>query len=122
MFLFPHCKENLKGEKYFENINEDYVPNIKDHVISTFVTKDNELRVAPNTSLHHSSILKKKINLLKKHNSGLSTLLERSDNQIKIHICTEEENQEKLNHKLTSWEITKIVISISSGWDTNDQL
>ena len=29
---------------------------------------------------------------MKKHNSGLSTLLERSDNQLKITICTEEEN------------------------------
>ena len=36
--------------------------------------------------------MKKKIKLLKKHNAGLSTLPERSDNQIKINICTEEEN------------------------------
>ena len=36
--------------------------------------------------------MKKKINLLKKQNAGLSTLPERSDNQIKINICTEEEN------------------------------
>ena len=67
-------KENLKGEKYFENIHENYVPNFKDHAISTFVTKDNEVRVVPNTSLHQNSILKKKRNLLKEHNSGLSTL------------------------------------------------
>ena len=112
----------MKGEKYFENIHENYVPNVKDHVLSTFVTKDNEVRVVPNTSLHQNSILKKKRKLLKKHNLGLSTLPERSDNQIKIHICMDEENQEKLNHKLTSWEITNIVISISSGRSTNDQL
>ena len=24
-----NCKENLKGEKYFENIHENYVPNVK---------------------------------------------------------------------------------------------
>ena len=66
------------------------------------MTKDNEVRVVLDTSLHHNSILKKKRKLLKKHNSGLSTLPERSDNQIKIHICMEEENQEKLNHNLTS--------------------
>ena len=35
---------NLKGEKDFENIYENYVPNVKDHVLSTFVTKDNEFR------------------------------------------------------------------------------
>ena len=29
---------------------------------------------------------------MKKHNSGLSTIPERSDNQTKITICTEEEN------------------------------
>ena len=39
VFLFPHRKENLKGEKYFENIHENYVPNVKDHVVYTFVTK-----------------------------------------------------------------------------------
>ena len=39
VFLFPHRKENLKGEKYFENIHENYVPNVKDHVLSMFVTK-----------------------------------------------------------------------------------
>ena len=39
VFLFPHCKENLKGEKYIENIHDNYVPNVKDHVLSTFVTK-----------------------------------------------------------------------------------
>ena len=83
---------NLKGEKDFENIHEKYVPNVKDHVLSTFLTKENEVRVVPNTSLHHNSILKNKRNFLKKHNSGLSTLPERSDNQIKINICTEEEN------------------------------
>ena len=70
-------KENLKGDKYFENIHENYVPIVKDHVLSTFVTKDNEVSVVPNTSLHPNSILKKKINLLKKHNAGLSTLPER---------------------------------------------
>ena len=36
--------------------------------------------------------MKKKRKILKKHNSGLSTLPERPDNQIKINICTEEEN------------------------------
>ena len=82
----------MNGEKYIENIHENYVPNVKDHVPSTFVTKDNEVRVVPNTSLHHNSILKKKRNILKKHNSGLSTLPERSYNQIKINICTDEEN------------------------------
>ena len=25
-------KENLKGERYFENIHENYVPNVKDHL------------------------------------------------------------------------------------------
>jgi len=34
-----NCKENLKDEKGFENIHENYVPNVKDHVLSTFVTK-----------------------------------------------------------------------------------
>ena len=68
-----NCKENLKGEQYFENIHEDYVPDVKDHVLSTFVTKYNEVRVVPNTSLHHNSILKKKRKILKKHYSGLST-------------------------------------------------
>ena len=117
-----NCKGNLKGEKYFENIHENYIPNVKDHVLSTFVTKENGVRVVPNTSLHQNSILKKKRKLLKKHNAGLSTLPERSDNQIKINICTKEENQEKINHKLTRWEIKNIVISISSGRFTNDQL
>ena len=37
------CKENLKGEKDFENIQENYVPNVKDHVLSTLVTKDGDL-------------------------------------------------------------------------------
>ena len=36
--------------------------------------------------------MKKKIKILKKHNAELSTLPERLDNQIKIKICTEEEN------------------------------
>ena len=27
-----NCKGNLKGEKYFENIHENYVPNGKDHM------------------------------------------------------------------------------------------
>ena len=80
----------MKGEKDFENIHENYVPNVKDHVLSTFVTKDSEVRVVP-TSLHQNSIMKKR-KLLKKHNSRLSTLRERSDNLIKINICTEEEN------------------------------
>ena len=75
-----------------KNIHENYVPNVKDHVPSTFVTKDNEVRVVPNTSLHQNSIPKKKRKLLKKQNSRLSTLPERSNNQIKINICTEEEN------------------------------
>ena len=48
----PNYKKHLKGEKDFENIQENYVPNVKDHVLSTFVTKDNEVRVVPNTSLH----------------------------------------------------------------------
>ena len=61
-----NCKENLKGEKDFKNIHENYVPNVIDHVLSTFVTKDNEVRVVPNTYLHHNSILKKKTKLLKK--------------------------------------------------------
>ena len=82
----------MKGEKDFENIHENYVPNVKYHVLSTFVTKYNEVSVVPNTSLHQNSILKKKIKLLKKHNSRLSILPERSDNQIKINICIEEEN------------------------------
>ena len=86
-----NCKENLKGEKDFENIHENDVPNVKYHVTSTFVTKYNEFRVVPNMSLHQNSILKKKRKILKKHISGLSTLPERSDNQIKINICTEEE-------------------------------
>ena len=47
---------NLKGAKDFENIHENYVPNVKYHVPSTFVTKDNEVRVVPNTSLHQNSI------------------------------------------------------------------
>lgn len=38
----------MKGEKYFEHIHENFVPNDKDHVISTFVTKDNEVRVVSN--------------------------------------------------------------------------
>ena len=25
----PNCKENLKGEKDFENIHENYVPNVE---------------------------------------------------------------------------------------------
>ena len=87
-----NCKEHLKGEKDFENIHENYVPNVKDHVLSTSVIKYNEVRVVSNTSLHHNSILKKKRKLLKKHNLGLSTLPERSNNQIKINICMEEEN------------------------------
>ena len=82
----------MKGGKDFENIHENYVPNVKYHVLSTFVTKYNEVRVFPNTSLHQNSILKNKRNILKKHNSGLSTLPDRSDNKIKINICTEEEN------------------------------
>ena len=82
----------MKGEKDFENIHENYIPNVKYHVLSTFVTKYNEVRVVPNTSLHQNSIMKKKRKLLKKHNSRLSNLPERSDNQIKINICTEEEN------------------------------
>ena len=45
-----NCKENLKGEKDFENIHENDVPDVKDHVLSTFVTKDNEVRVVSNTS------------------------------------------------------------------------
>ena len=86
-----NCKGNLKGEKYFETIHENSVPNIKDHVLSTFVTKDIEVRLVPNTSLHQNSVMKKKRKLLKKHNSGLSTLPKRSNNQININICTKEE-------------------------------
>ena len=67
----------MKGENDFENIHENYVPNVKDHVISTFVTKDNETTVVTNTSLHQNYFLKKKRNVLKKHNLGLSTLRER---------------------------------------------
>ena len=47
-----NCKENLKGGKDFENIHENCVPIVKDHVLPTFVTKENEVRVVPNTSLH----------------------------------------------------------------------
>ena len=65
VFLFPHRKENLKGEKYFENIHENYVPNFKYHLLSPFVTKDNEVRKIPNTSLHQNSVSKKNIKLLK---------------------------------------------------------
>ena len=36
--------------------------------------------------------MKKKRKLLKKHDAGLSTLPERSENHIKINICMEEEN------------------------------
>ena len=61
-------------------------------MLSTFVTKYSEVSLVPNTYLHQNSILKMKRNILKKHNSRLSTLLERSDNQIKINICTKEEN------------------------------
>ena len=93
-----NCKENLKGEKDFENIHENYVPNVKDHVLSTFVTKDNKVRVVPNTSLHLISILKNKRKLLKKHNSRLSTLPERSYNEIKINICTKTPTV-KLDHR-----------------------
>ena len=85
-----NCKEDLKGEKYFENIREKSVPNVEDHVLSTFVTKDNEVNVVPNTSLHQNSILKKKRKLLKKHNAWLPTLPKRLDNQIKINICMKE--------------------------------
>ena len=73
-------------------MHENYVPNVKDHVLSIFVIKYNEVRLVPKTSLHQNSILKKKRKLLKKHNLGLSTLQERSYNQIKINICMEEEN------------------------------
>ena len=69
-----NCKENLKGGKDFKNIHENCVPIVKDHVLSTFVTKDNEVRVVPNTYLYQNSILKKKRKLLNKHNSRLSTL------------------------------------------------
>ena len=82
----------MRREKDFENIHENYAPNVKDHVLSTFVTKDNEVNVVTNTYLHHNSILNKKRKILKKHNSGLSALPKRSDNQIKINTCTEEEN------------------------------
>ena len=82
----------MKGEKDFENINENYVLNVKDHVLSTFMNKDSEVSIVPNTSLHQNSILNMKRKILKKHNLGLSTLLERLDNQIKINICTKEEN------------------------------
>ena len=61
-------------------------------MLSTFVTKYNEVMVVPNTSLHQNSILNKKRKFLKNYNSGLSTLLETSDNEIKINICMEEEN------------------------------
>ena len=54
--MLSNCKENLKGEKDFENIHENYVPD-EDHVLSTFVTKDNEVRVVPNTSLCHLFVL-----------------------------------------------------------------
>ena len=47
-----NCNENLKREKDFKNIHQNHVLNVKDHVLSTFVTKDNEFRVVPNTSLH----------------------------------------------------------------------
>ena len=39
----------MKGEKDFENIHENYVPNVKDRVLSKFVTKENEVRVVPNS-------------------------------------------------------------------------
>ena len=94
----------MKGEKYFENIHENYVPNVKDHVLYTFMTKYNEARVVANTSLRQNFILKKKRKLLKKHNSGLSTLPERSDNQIKINICTEEENVLEVLSGVYHWE------------------
>ena len=48
-------------KKDFENIHENYVPNVKYHVLSTSVTKYNEVRVVPNTSLHQNSILKKDV-------------------------------------------------------------
>lgn len=85
-------KENVKGEKDFEHVHENSVPNDKDHVLSTSVTEDNEVRAVSNTFLHQNSILKKKRNLLKKHNSGLSIPLHRSDDQTKINTCTEEDN------------------------------
>ena len=87
-FKFQTVKKILR----VKNIHENSIPNVKHHVISTFLTKYNKVRVVPNTSLHQNSILNKKRNILKKHNSGFSTLPERSDNQIKINICTEEEN------------------------------
>ena len=111
----------MKGEKDFENIHENYVPNVKEHVISTFVTKYNEVRVVPNTSLHQNSIPKKKIQLLKKHNSGLSTLPKGSDNQIKTNICTKEENvlkelsgvdHQKKRTQIKAWNLTSMNIFI----------
>ena len=50
-----------------------------------------------------NSILKKKRKLLKKHNAGLSTLSERSNNQIKINICTEEENVLEVLSRVYHW-------------------
>ena len=91
-------KRESKSRKYFENIHQNYVPNVKDHVLYTFVTKENEVRVVSNTSLHQNSILKKKRNLLKKHNSRLSTLPERSDNEIKTNIFTKTPTV-KLDHR-----------------------
>ena len=42
-------KENVKGEKYFEHIHENFVPNDNDHVLSTSVTEENEVRAVSNT-------------------------------------------------------------------------
>ena len=50
---FQTVKKIWKVKNIFENIHENYVPNVKDHVLSTFVTRDNEVRVVPNTSLCH---------------------------------------------------------------------
>ena len=58
----------------------------------------------PNTFLHQNSILKKKRKLLNKHNARLSTPPERSNNQIKINICMEEENVLELLSRVDHWK------------------
>ncbi|KAH9323709.1 hypothetical protein KI387_018348 [Taxus chinensis] len=73
-------KGNTKVEQDFENIHASPVLSDTKHVLCPFVNKEDEEKAVPDNVSQHNSILKKKRNLLKKHNPGASVLMKSSAN------------------------------------------
>ncbi|XP_057820295.2 uncharacterized protein LOC131033169 isoform X2 [Cryptomeria japonica] len=86
---FSGINDNAKEEQDFEDINASPILNDKKPTHFPFVSTEEGEKEVTDGVLQHNSILKKKRNLLKKHNPGTSVL---NVNQEKMNVLTEEEN------------------------------